>query len=109
VPTFPSTFNAPVPALVSSPTHAISGVSAQMPSSNVNALADQPFVVGPGFSPVPAKLVSQILSGKFVNLSELLASNLVSSETKPQLMLDRRLVLPAPPKKPCRRIDDIST
>ena len=30
----------------------------------------QPFVVSPGFSPVPAKTVSQIVSGKFVDLSD---------------------------------------
>ena len=65
--------------------------------------------MGPGFSSVPAKLLSQICSGKFVDLSELLAANLVSSNTEPQLMLDGRLVLSAPPKKPCRRIEDITT
>jgi len=108
VPTFVSTFTAPVPAIVSSSGHALSGVSAQLPSI-VNSLAEQPFVVGPGFSPVPAKLVSQICSGKFVDLSELLAANLVSSETEPQLMLDGRLVFSAPPKKPRRRIEDITT
>ena len=114
MPTFVSTFTTPVPAIVSSSGHALSGVSAQLPPSVaplpvVNSLADQPFVVGPGYSPVPAKLVSQIRSGKFVDLSELLAANLVSSETEPQLMLDGRLVLSAPPKKPRRRIEDITT
>lgn len=58
------------------------------------------------FSPIPAKLVSQIRSGKFVNLSELVAANLVSSETKPQLMLDGHLVLSASPR---RLIEDITT
>ena len=109
VPTFVSTFNAPVPAIVSSSGHALSGVPAQLPSSIVNSLVDQPFVVGPGFSPVPAKLVSQIRSGKFVDLSELLAANLVSSENEPQLMLDGRLVLSASPRKSRRRIDDVTT
>ena len=65
--------------------------------------------MGPDYSPFPAKLVSQIRGGKFVDLSELLAANLVSSETEPQLMLDGRLVLSAPPKKPRRRIEDITT
>lgn len=60
----------------------------------------QPFVVGPGFSPVPAKLVSQIVAGKFVELHKLLPSNIVSSE---------RLVLTSSPKKPKQRIDDIGT
>jgi len=86
LPTFVSTFNMPVLALVLSSGHALSGISAQLPSSNVNSLVDQLFIVGLGFSPVPAKLVSQIRSGKFVNLSELLASNLV---TPPSLSLNR--------------------
>lgn len=33
-----------------------------------------PFMVGPGFSPVLAKLVSQIIAGKFVELNKLLSS-----------------------------------
>ena len=84
VPTFVSTFNTLVLAIVSSSGHALSGVAPQLFPSMVNSLRDQPFVVGPGYSPVPAKLVSL----KFVDLSELLAANLVSSETEPQLMLD---------------------
>ena len=48
--------------------------------SNVLANMDQPFVVGPGFSPVPAKLVVQIVAGKYIDLSELLAVNLVQKE-----------------------------
>ena len=111
VPTFVSTFNAPVPAIVSSSGQALStsGGAPQLFPSMVNSLADQPFVVGPGYSPVPAKLASQIRSGKFVDLFELLAANLVSSDTEPQLLLDGPLVLSAPPKKPRRRIEDIST
>lgn len=50
--TFVSSFNVPVQAIISSSGHALSGVSAQLPPSIVNSLADQPFVVGPGFSPV---------------------------------------------------------
>ena len=60
VPTFVSTFNAPVPAIVSSSGQALSGVAPPLFPSTVNSLTDQPFVVGPGYSPVPAKLVSQI-------------------------------------------------
>ena len=37
-------------------------------------------MVGPGFSPVPAKLVSQIVARKFVELHELLSSNIVLIE-----------------------------
>lgn len=47
----------------------------------------QPFVVGPGFSPVPAKVVSQIVAGKYADLSELLSVNIVQNEPEPQLLL----------------------
>lgn len=40
-------------------------------------MLDQPFVVGPGFSPVPAKLVAQIVAGKYVDLSDLLSLNYI--------------------------------
>ena len=46
-------------------------------------LLDQPFIVGPGFSPVPAKLVAQIVAGKYIGLSDLLAVNLVQREPEP--------------------------
>ena len=68
VPSFGSTFTVPVLAIVSSSGHALSGVSTQLPPSIVNLLADQPFVMGPGFSPVPTKLDSQICSRKYVDL-----------------------------------------
>ena len=67
--------------------------------SNVVANMDQPFVVGPGFSPVPAKLVAQIVAGKYIDLSDLLAVNLVQKELEPQLLLDGHLVLTSQPKK----------
>ena len=70
---------------------------------------DQPFVVGPGFSPVPAKLFAQIVAGKYVDLSELLAVNLVQKDPEPQLLLDGCLVLTSQPKKQRRRIDDIAS
>ena len=72
-------------------------------------ILQQPFVVGPGFSPVPAKLVSQIVAGKFVELHELLSTNLVLNEPEPQLLFDGRLVLTSTPKKPKRRVDDITS
>ena len=80
VPSFVSTFNAPASALASSSAHATSGFSLaskafQATHAKSNALADRPFVVGPGFSPVPGKLVSQILCGTFVDLAELLSVN----------------------------------
>ena len=63
------------------------------------------------FRPSPPKLVSQIVSGKFVELSELLSSNIVQtqSDSDPQLFFDGRLVLTSTPKKPKRRIEDIGS
>lgn len=51
---------------------------------------DQPFVVDPGFSPIPAKLVMQFLDGKYgyIDLSDLLSVNLLQKEPEPQLLLD---------------------
>ena len=69
----------------------------------------QPFVVGPGYSPIPAKLVGQIVAGKFVELSDLLSSNIVLSEPEPQLLFDGRLVFTSTPKKAKRHIKDIAT
>lgn len=59
---------------------------------------DQPFLVCPGCSPDPAKLVAQIADGKFIELSDLISANLQQSEPKPQLLSDGHLVLMAPPE-----------
>ena len=64
-------------------------------------LLDQAFVVGPGFSPVPAKIVVQIVAGKFIDLNELLAVNLVQK--------DGQLVLTSQPKTQRWRIEDIAS
>ena len=71
-------------------------------------LLDQAFVVGPGFSPVLAKIVAQIVTGKFIDLSELFAVNLVQKDPEPQLLLDGQLVLTSQPKKQCQCIEDIA-
>lgn len=67
----------------------------------------QPFVVGPGSSPVPAKLVAQIVSGKYVELSELIPANLVETENEPQVFLDGRIVLTTASKRTRRKVEDI--
>ena len=63
------TVGAPVPVPLSN-----SFVVASVPSG---PLLQQPFVVGPGFSPIPAKTVSQIVAGKYGDLGELLSVNIV--------------------------------
>lgn len=111
VPSFVRTFAPPNPSLVSSCAITASPVASQdsvFPSVSAPIL-HQPFVVGPGFSPIPAKLVGQIVAGKFVELSDLLSSNIVLSEPEPQLLFDGRLVLTSTPKKAKRRIEDIAT
>ena len=76
-------------------------------SASASVVADQPFVVGPGVSPVPAKLVSQIVAGKYVDLCDVLPANLQVKEPEPQLLFDNRLVLTSQPKESFRRIEDI--
>ena len=110
VPSFVQTFAAPVMSLAPSFTPP-SNVIQQAPAlaTQPASLLDQSFVVGPGFSPVPAKLVAQIVGGKYVDLSDLLAPNLQQREPEPQLMFDGRLVLTLQPKRQRRRIEDIAS
>ena len=46
-------------------------------AANPAPILHQPFVVGLGFSSIPAKIVTQIVSGKFVEFDELLSTNTV--------------------------------
>ena len=69
----------------------------------------QPFVVGPGYSPVPFKVVSQIMAGKFVNLEDLLAENITMPKQEPQLWFNGQLVLSHTPKKRKRPITDMAS
>jgi len=115
VPSFVSSFAAPVmytASLAPSMANPVFGTSQNVAVSSVvqpMSKADQLFVVGPGFSPVPAKLVAQIVAGKFIDLNELLSANLQLKQPEPQLLLDGRLVLMTQPKKPRRCIEDIAT
>ena len=56
-------------------------------SASVLVVADQTLMVGPGVSPLPAKLVSQIVPGKYVDLCDLLPPNLQVKEPELQLQL----------------------
>ena len=51
-------------------------------------ILNQPFVIGPGFSSIPAKTVGQILAGKLVDLSDLLSANI--SQVEPEGRLAQR-------------------
>ena len=78
VPVFVSTFAPLIPAVTSSTnTAAVTPLNLSGISSLVQTpILHQPFVVSPGFSPVPAK----VMAGKFVELNELLSANLVLNE-----------------------------
>ena len=47
--------------------------------SNPLPVLFQPFVLDPGFSPVPAKVVSEIVSGNLVDLGNLLQANIAEA------------------------------
>ena len=49
---------------------------ASLLTSAALVMADQPFVVGPDISPVPTKLVSQIVVSKYIDPGDLLPVNL---------------------------------
>ena len=108
MPSFISTFAAPRPAI---PTNSLISVVSSLPYSThvgVNtslsslpsaATLQQPFVVGPGFSAIPAKTVSQILAGKYVDLCDLLSANIVHTEPESTVLLDGHLVFAPSTKK----------
>ena len=115
VPSFVSTFSAPlVSSVAPSPSSVATGLFSSVPSSlpvpTLPAL-QQSFVLPPGYSPVPPKLVTQIITNKFVEICDLLSKNIEQSQsdTDPQVYFDGRLVLTSAPKKSKRRIEDISS
>ena len=66
------------------------------------------FVVGPGYAPVPYKLVSKITAGHFVDLADLLLDNIRAQEIEPQAFLEGKLVVSGS-KKRVIEIADIVT
>ena len=80
---------------------ALSSQSGMLTSFTANPapILHQPFLIGPGFSPIPAKIVTEIVSGKFVELDKFLSSNIVLTEPEPQLFFDGCLVWTLGPKK----------
>ena len=127
VPNFINTFSAPSTSVVWScqnsaiaPEFAVTSlpsvldaVSSSNDSSMVPlplpAQALSPFIVGPGYAAIPAKTVHAIVSGKYINLGDLLPdSSLTTDEfSEPQLLLDGRLVLTGATRKPRKVIRDI--
>ena len=95
IPVVPRASQPPVPALSAPSLFAYSSV----PSTNSPTLVPsvgKAFVVGPGYAPIPGKLVAKITSGAFVEHADLLAENIRSQEAEPHTYLDgKRLVAPA--------------
>ena len=50
-------------------------------------------MVGPGYSPIPEKLVTKIRTHWFIDLADLLAKNLKAQETEPITYLDGKLLV----------------
>ena len=65
------------------------------------------FVVGPGHAPIPAKLVKKITSGEFVELADLLSTNLRAVDLEPQSFLDGKLLVSR--KRRLVEVEDILT
>ena len=110
VPSFVATFATPRSPILS--TSITAGASVPVPLSDSTLAANlpsgpllqQPFVVGPGFSPISAKTVSQIVAGKYVDFGDLLSVNIVQTEPETQAFLDGRLVFLPSAKKQRHRI-----
>ena len=82
VPSFVSTFSPLARSVAPSLSSVVAGLLPTALSSSLNVPdLQQSFLVAPGFSLVPPKLVSQIVSGKFAELSELLSSNIVQTHS----------------------------
>ena len=99
----PATSSANLPVVVGGSCGGVTGSDSFMfPSLN------KAFVVGPGYAPVPYKLVSKITAGFFVDLAELLPDNIRAQEIEPQAFLEGKLVVSGS-KKRVIEITDIVT
>lgn len=119
VPSFVSTFSTlstpaygfsslPLPSSSGSPTVG-GGVVSAFPAISVSSAAvGKDFVIGPGYSPIPHKLVTKITTGLFVELADLLPDNLKVNESETQTFLEGKLVV-APARKRIVEIQDILT
>ena len=94
VSSLPATFSANLPVVVGGSCGGATGTeSFTFPNLN------KAFVVGPGYAPVPYKLVSKITAGLFVDLAGQLPDNIRAQEIKPQAFLERKLVVSGSKKR----------
>ena len=106
VPSFVPTFTASALPAISFTANTASSLGrsshdamASVPPTSASVMADQPFVVGPGISPFTVKLVFQIVAVKYVDLCDLLPTNLQAKEPGPQFLFHNCLVLTSQVKK----------
>ena len=89
--------------------HRIMGASGQNPALGVNngvqmAGVCAPFSLGPGHTPIPAKLVSKILTGQFVELADLIPENLdVPEQVQHTITITGSSLVPSSPARPKRK------
>ena len=133
IPNFLNTFTAPISSSVwssgggySTPEVALASQPSVVPSlpsvldlagysseqslpQSLHGHGPSPFIVDPGYAPISAKIVNAIVSGKYINLGDLLPENalVVDDFSEPQLLLDGRLVLTGSARKPRKEITDI--
>ena len=69
----------------------VSSVSSH--SESLAVLCDKALVVGLGYTPFSAKSVETIISGKFVELADLLSTNLCVVDLEPQSFLDGKVLV----------------
>ena len=107
IPVVPRASQPPVPAL-SAPSLFDYSLVPSTSSPTLAPSVGKAFVVGPGYAPIPGKLVAKITSGAFVELADLLAENIRVQEADPHTYLDGKLLV-APAKKRVVEITDILT
>ena len=101
IPVVPRASQLPVPAL-SAPSLFDYSLVPSTSSPTLAPSVGKTFVVGPGYAPIPGKLVAKITSGIFVELADLLAENIRAQEAEPHTYLDGKLLV-APGKKRVER------
>ena len=97
IPVVPRASQPPVPAL-SAPSLFDYSLVPSTSSPTLAPSVGKAFVVGPGYAPIPWKLVAKITSGAFNELADLLAENIRAQESEPHTYLDGKLLV-APAKK----------
>ena len=103
VSSLPATCSAKLPLVVGGSCGGATGIeSSTFPNLN------KAFVVGPGYAPIPYKLVFKITAGLFIDLADLLPDNIRAKEIEPHVFSEGKLVVSGS-KKRVVEIADIIT